>query len=318
MTRYIDPLTDFSFKRLFGSEPNKDILISFINSIFCGRKSVIDLVYNKNEHMGEAQSLGSVIFDLTCTGDDGSQFLIEVQRTDQSNLKKRMLYYSSKLIADQAPKGRRSEWGYKISEVYVIVLLDGFSLTDSKRGEYLHDICLCNRETGEVFYEELGYFYIELVNFVKGESELATDLDKWLYVLTNMSKMDKLPVYLRKPIFEKLFDISEYSKLDKEERTMYDVSLKRRWDEYSIKETIRQRLEEGVARGLEQGIQQGIQQGIEQGMQQGIEQGIQQGKVEIVRNLINSFGFSDEQVAKAVNVTIDYARKVREELEERK
>ncbi|MFD1628615.1 Rpn family recombination-promoting nuclease/putative transposase [Pseudopedobacter beijingensis] len=299
MPRYIDPLTDFSFKRLFGSEPNKDILISFINSIFHGRKNVVDLVYNKNEHSGEAESIGSVIFDLTCTGDDGSQFLIEVQRTDQANLKKRMLYYSGKLIADQAPKGRRSEWNYQISEVYVIVLLDGFALQNGDGSRYLHDICLCNRETGEVFYEELGFFYIELVNFVKGEEELATDLDKWLFVLTNMSKMDKLPVYLRKPVFEKLFDISEYSKLNTEERTMYDVSLKRRWDEYNVRETARQR---------------GLEEGRVEGRVEGRAEGRAESKTEFVRNLITGFGFSDEQAAKAANVTAEFVRKIREEL----
>ncbi|TZF86383.1 Rpn family recombination-promoting nuclease/putative transposase (plasmid) [Pedobacter sp. BS3] len=312
MTKYIDPLTDFSFKRLFGTEPNKDILISFINSIFRGRKTVIDLVYNKNEYTGDTENVGSVIFDLTCTGDDGSQFLIEVQRTDQSNLKKRMLYYSSKLIADQAPKGRRSEWGYQISEVYVIALLDGFTLTDGKRDRYLHDVCLCNRETGEVFYEELGFFYLELVNFVKDEAELVSDLDKWLYVLTNMSKLDKLPVYLRKPIFEKLFDIAEYSKLNKEERTMYDVSLKRRWDEYSVKETIRQKIEEGRERGRAEGRAEGRVEGRVEGREQGRTEGIEKGKAEIVRNLILSNRFTDEEIAAFASVEIDFVRKIHE------
>jgi len=106
--KYIDPLTDFSFKHLFGAEPNKDLLIDLLNGILQGRKVIKNLVYNKNEYVGDGSTIGSVIFDLTCTGDDGSQFLIEVQRTNQSQLKRRMLYYSSKLIVDQAPKGRRS------------------------------------------------------------------------------------------------------------------------------------------------------------------------------------------------------------------
>jgi len=88
---------------------------------------------------------------------------------------------------------------------------------DSNDGRYLHDICLCNRDTGRVFYDDLGFIYLELCNFVKEESELETDLDGWLYVLKNMSGLNKIPVYLRKPIFEKLFDIAEYSTLTKEE-----------------------------------------------------------------------------------------------------
>jgi len=74
----------------------------------------------------------------------------------------------------------------------------------------------------------------KLINFVKVEADLESDLDRWLYVLKNMSTMEKLPIYLRKPIFEKLFQVAEYSKLSKEEREMYDVSLKRKWDEKAV------------------------------------------------------------------------------------
>src|SRR5690606_3987380 len=243
---YIDPLTDFAFKKLFGSEPNKDLLIDFLNGVFRGRKHIVDLVYNKNEHPGETVSEGGAIFDLTCTGNDGERFIIEVQRGKQGNFKQRAIFYTSRLVSEQAPKGRRSEWAYDVKEVYLIALLEDFSLdavsTDSG---FLHDICLSNRETGKVFYDGLGYIFIELIKFVKTETELDTDLDKWLYVLKNMSSMDKIPVYLRKPIFEKLFNIAEYSNLTKEEKTMYDTSLKRKWDnkavlDYAVNEAVKE------------------------------------------------------------------------------
>src|SRR5690606_29533762 len=93
-----------------------------------------------------------------------------------------------------------------------------------------------------------------------------------------MSNMDRLPVYLRKPVFEKLFDIAEYSKLNKEERSMYDASLKRRWDEYSVRETAREKgYAEGHEQGLEDGLEKGLEQGLEQGLERGIEKGIEQG-----------------------------------------
>ena len=125
---FIDLTTDYAFKRVFGTEVNKDLLISFLNELFRGRKTIRDVQYNKNEYMGDTDSIGHVVLDLTCTGDGGEQFVIEVQRTSQRNLKRRMLYYGSKLIADQAPKGDRRGWDYAISEVYIIVLLDGFVL----------------------------------------------------------------------------------------------------------------------------------------------------------------------------------------------
>jgi hypothetical protein len=121
---------------------------------------------------------------------NGERFVIEVQRSSQFNFKRRMLYYGSKLIADQAPKGNRKSWAYNISEVYVIALLDGFPMLDSERTtQYLHNICLCDRDTGKVFYNHLEFFYIELINFTKEESELQSDLEGWLFVLKNMSKL---------------------------------------------------------------------------------------------------------------------------------
>jgi predicted transposase/invertase (TIGR01784 family) len=243
--KYIDPLVDFAFKKIFGSEPNKDLLIDFLNQVFQRRKHIVDLIYNKNEHPGELKDEGAAIFDLLCTGDKGEQFLIEVQRGRQGYFKERALFYTSRLISNQAPRGNRSVWAYNIAEVYFIALLEDFTLEDSPKTAYLHDICLCNRGTGEIFYDKLGYTYIELLKFVKAETELETELDKWLYVLKNMSRMDKIPAYLRKPIFEKLFSIAEYTNLTKEEKTMYDSNLKYKWDnknvlDFAVKEAKRE------------------------------------------------------------------------------
>ena len=287
--RFIDPLLDFSFKRIFGTEPNKDLLIALLNGIFQGRKKIVELAYNKNEHAGDTEEIGGVIFDLTCTASNGEQIIIEVQRSAQVNLKRRMLYYGSKLISDQAPRGRRKEWNYALPEVYVIVLMDGFSMPgDSNDGRYLHDICLCNRDTGSVFYDYLGFIYLELCNFVKEESELETDLDGWLYVLKNMSGLNKIPVYLRKPIFEKLFDIAEYSKLTKEEKDMYDTNLKRKWDNKAVLDYAK---EEGRA---EERAKADFQ---------------------FVKNLIEGTDFSDEKIAGLASVSVEFVRRIKAELQ---
>ncbi len=252
--RYIDPLVDFAFKKIFGSEPNKDLRIAFLNEVFRGRKHIVDLVYDKNEHPGDLKHEGAAIFDLLCTGENDEKFLIEVQRGRQGNFKERALFYTSRLISNQAPKGNRSEWAYNLTGVYLVALLEDFTLPASPGDEYLHDICLCNRETGEIFYDKLGYTYIELRKFVKGDGELETELDKWLYVLKNMSRMDKIPVYLRKPIFEKLFNIAEYTNLTREEKNMYDSSLKYKWDNKNVLDyAIKEAKEEGIELGIEQG-----------------------------------------------------------------
>lgn len=266
---FIDPVSDFGFKRIFSHEPNKDLLIAFLNELFRGKKTIVDLRYDKNELVGDTEDLGTVVLDLTCTASGGEKFVIEVQRTSHANFKQRILYYGSKLIADQAPKGNRREWAYGISEVYVVVLMDGFSMPgEPASDQYLHDVCLCNRKTGSVFYEHLQYLFIELVNFDKEESELQSDLDRWLFVLKHMSKLNKIPVYLRKPIFEKLFHIAAYGKLNKKERDMYDSSLKRKWDAEVIRQyTVQQEEAAREAQEKLKNAQQELQQAQEQAKQ---------------------------------------------------
>jgi len=283
--KYIDPLVDFAFKKIFGSEPNKDLLIAFLNEVFRGRKHIKSLVYNKNEYPGDLREEGAAIFDLLCTGTDGEQFLIEIQRGRQGNFKQRALFYTSRLISDQAPKGKRSEWAYNLTEVYLVALLEDFTLKIGAATDYIHDICLCNRDNGEIFYDKLGYTFIELSKFVKEETELITDLDKWLYILKNMSRMDKIPVYLRKPIFEKLFNIAEYTNLTKEEKTMYDSSLKYRWDNKNV---------------LDYALNEGIEQGIEQGIELG-----ERNKAIAVATEMKKEGFPIEQISKFTGLSHD-------------
>ena len=243
--QYIDPLNDIAFKKIFGSASNKDLLIDLLNKVLRGRKNIIDLVYNKNEHHGLAKDEGSVSFDLLCTGDQGEQFIVEVQRERHANFKERSLFYTSRLISEQAPKGKVREWNYALKEVYLIAILEKFNIEDSRQ-KFLYDICLSDRESGEIFYDKLGYTYIQLSNFVKEEHELESDLDRWLYILKHIRTMDKIPAYLRQPIFKKMFNIAEYSNLTKEERMYYDASLKRDWDNHSALETAKQ---DGEAKG---------------------------------------------------------------------
>ncbi|MBC7553233.1 MAG: PD-(D/E)XK nuclease family transposase, partial [Taibaiella sp.] len=234
VNKYIDLLTDFGFKRIFGSEPNKDLLIDLLNSVLSGRKHIVSLEYNKNEHTADSNEEGSAIFDLSCTGEDGEKFIIEVQRGRQGNFKQRAIFYTSVLAAAQAPKGNRKGWAYQLPEIYFIALLEDFSVDANSDGRYVQDICLANRNTGTVFYEGLSYIFLELVNFAMREDELKSDLDKWLYVLKNISRMDKMPLFTRKTIFEKVFSIAEYVNMSKEEKTMYNSALKRKWDNQNV------------------------------------------------------------------------------------
>jgi len=234
MARYIDPLLDFGFKKIFGSAASKEFLIAFLNEVFEGRKNIVDVKYNQTEHHGDLPNEGFAVYDLLCTDKDGAMFIIEMQRGKQKYFKERALFYTSRLISARRPRTRHKHNKYKLPDVSLIAILEDFALEDSEADEYVQEICLCNRKNGKVFYKKNSQIYIELIKFVKTESELQTDLDKWLYILKNMRTMEEIPPSLQKPIFIRLFKLAEYSNLTEEEKMYYDSRDKHRWDNQNV------------------------------------------------------------------------------------
>jgi len=235
--KFIDPLSDWGFRHYFDSEPNKEILIEFLNDLFEGEKHIETLERAPTEHDGDSEEDKRVIFDLHCRGSNGEYFIIEMQRIRQEYFKDRALYYTSRLIQRQLPKGKAVN-SYQLPEVFLIAFLE-FRMDERQQTRYFHDIALCNKSTGEVFYKKFGFKFIELPNFVKEGDELESERDKWFYLLKHMSKMDKVPKFLDKRVFKLIFKIGEVSKLKKEERMAYEASLKAKWDTQNAFDTIR-------------------------------------------------------------------------------
>ena len=246
--RYINPLNDFGFKHLFGNAQHKDVLIDFLNQLFIGEKEIVDLIYSPTERAGDKEELKKILFDLLCTGKDGEQFIIEMQRDKQRNFKDRAVFYTSRLINEQLLKGK-SHWNIDLKEVYFIGILD-FCLKDSDPDHYLHDVSLTYNGTGENFYDKLFYKFIELPKFDKESSELETDLDKWLYLLKHMSRLEKVPAVLNKDIFQRVFEIAEIVNLNKEEKNMFDFGIRAEWDYKNV-------MDYATETAREKGIQEG-------------------------------------------------------------
>jgi predicted transposase/invertase (TIGR01784 family) len=234
--KYINPLTDFGFKKLFGTEPNKDLLIDFLNQILPERHQIKDLNYSRNEQLGQAELDRKAIFDLYCIGQSGERFIVEVQKAKQNYFKDRSIYYSSFPIQEQAKKG---DWDFKQDPVYTVGILD-FIFDDHKNeDELLHLIELKNQRC-EVFYDKLKFIYIELPKFKKTQEELEDHFEKWLYVFRHLSELQDRPQQLQDRIFQKLFDTAEIAKFTAEERVAYEESLKYYRDIKNVVDTSRE------------------------------------------------------------------------------
>lgn len=248
--RYINPYTDFGFKMLFGTEMNKELLISFINSLLSGKEVIRDLTYLNTEHLGTSEADRRAVFDVYCENERGEKILIEMQRGEQQFFKDRSLYYATFPIREQGEKG---EWDYRLKAVYVIGILN-FKFDSEDDNYFHHEVQLMDVCTKQVFYDKLTFIYLEMPKFNKSEDELVTMFDKWLFVLRNLSRLMARPAALQDRTFTRLFEAAEIAKFTKEQYEAYEESLKvyRDWQN-----TIVTAEQKGMAKGMAEGIAKG-------------------------------------------------------------
>ena len=252
--KYIDPFTDFGFKRIFGVEKHKHLLISFLNDLIDDLESkIVDVEYRNLEKLGVNISDRKAVFDIFCTDENGDSFIVELQRAKQTYFKDRSIYYTSFPIQEQAKKG---DWDYNLSRIYFVGILE-FNIDDDEN--YIKKVSLIDEHTNKKFYDKLTYYYIEMPKFKKTEEELSNHLDIWLYILNNMIDLTDIPQKLKDDkIIQEVFDIAEFLKLSKDEQFAYQHTLKVRLDNIN---TLRYAMEEGTRRGVQKGLQKGIEQG---------------------------------------------------------
>lgn len=287
--RYISLLTDFGFKRIFGTKPNKDLLISFLNTLFHGEQVIKDVKYLNSEHVGDVYAERKAIFDVYCENEKGEKFIVEMQNAYQAYFKDRSIYYTTFPIREQAPKGQ--DWNFELKQIYTIALLN-FDINDDAfaKEQLRHEVKLIDTDTKAVFYDKLTFIYIEIAKFDKTENELDTMYDKWLYVLKNMDSLERHPKALQEKIFTKLFKEAEIALFSPNELREYENSKK-------------------AYRDIKNSIDTALERGREEGLQEGMEKGMERGRKEIARNLLG-MGLPMEQVSKATGLSVDFLKSI--------
>jgi predicted transposase/invertase (TIGR01784 family) len=245
--RYINPFTDFGFKKLFGEEANTDLLIDFLNTLLPDTAPITSLSFLKTEHLGATPTDRKAVFDLYCENERGEKFIVELQKAKQRYFKDRSLYYATFAIQEQAVAG---EWNFQLQKVYCIAILD-FVFDDLNLSANLrHDVQLIETSTKLLFYDKLRFVFLEMPKFDKTEDELVSHYDKWLYVLKNLARLQDAPARIQERVFSKLFTVAEIANYNPDERHAYQDSLKYYRD---MKNVIDTASEESHARGLAEG-----------------------------------------------------------------
>ncbi len=223
-SRYINPFTDFGFKKLFGEDASKPMLIDFLTSLL-PESNIIDLSFKDKEKQGKTDDERKAIYDIYCDTNRGEKIIVELQKAKQNYFKDRTIFYSTFPIQEQAERG---DWDYELKAVYCVGILD-FKFDDyknsSEENEVVHSVQLKD-QNNKVFYEELKFVYLEMPHFNTNENELKTRLDKWLYFIKHLEDFQDIPTVFKDEIFTQAFKKAEIANYTEQERNNYEQSLK--------------------------------------------------------------------------------------------
>ena len=287
--RYCNPFTDFGFKKLFGEEAHKDLLIDFLNALLPPKHRIRNLEYTKNEAAGATQLDRRAVFDIACTGENGERFIVELQKANRNHgcenfFKDRSVFYATFPIREQAERG--DLWDFELAAVYYVGILDFVFDEDKNNADYLHFVQLKNQHN-TVFYDKLTFVYLEMPKFTKTESELLTQTDKWLYFIRHVSRLSDIPAALQAEIFEEAFRVAEIAQFTQGEAREYEASVKYYRDLQNVMDTA---IEEAVAKASATAREEGR------------EEGERQKRQDIARNL-KRLGISASDIAAATGLS---------------
>ena len=220
--QYVNLLTDFGFKRVFGSEPNKRLLVDFLNTLLPEHHRIRSLSYKSTENLGSTTIDRKAIFDIYCQGANGDRFIVELQKAKQNFFKDRSVFYASFPIQEQALRG---EWNFKLAPVYSVGVLD-FVFDDHRNDDTIIHTVELKDQNCEVFYDKLKFIYVELPKFNKPVEQLSTHLDKWLYLFRHLPDIEGQPQPFQDPVFLELFEVAEIANFSRDEQDSYQSSLK--------------------------------------------------------------------------------------------
>lgn len=223
MGKFINPFTDWGFKRLFGQEFSKDLLMSFLNDLLEGELHVKDVTFKDKEQLADTRDMRGCVYDVYCETDDGKHFIVEMQNRWTTNFVNRTLCYASKAITN-----------------------------------FKTDVMLREKNSEHAFTDKLRFIYLSLPLFTKGVDECKTDFERWIYVLKHMTTLDRIPFETQKKIFKRLADLADSRCLSKEEMEKYEES-QNVVDNYNLgmASAWMEGNEKGIAQGKEIGIAQG-------------------------------------------------------------
>ena len=259
---FLDPKTDFAFKKIFGSPQSKPILIEFLNAlVYRGENIIQDLEILDPYQSPQLQGIKDTFLDVKAKLEQGETVLIEMQVLNPLDFNKRVLYNAAKAYSLQLERGQ----GYSRLRPVIALTITDFVLFP-ERDRPLSHYQLLDQEDYLLYGDDIQLIFVELPKFTKTLENLETLADQWMFFLQQTATLNEIPASLRdNPNFDLAFHIAETSNLSREE---FELLERRALAVEDSRNVVRRALLEGLEQGREEGLQRGLQQGQAQGKQQ--------------------------------------------------
>ncbi|WP_353274119.1 Rpn family recombination-promoting nuclease/putative transposase [Wolbachia endosymbiont (group A) of Ennomos erosarius] len=300
LSKFLDPKNDVAFRRIFGTEKNKDILIHFLNDIlgFTGKNAIQDIEFLSTIQDPDIASKKQSIVDVLCRDSSGIQYVCEMQVAKTKGFEKRAQYYAAKAYSRQADKGGQY---HNLKEIIFIAIAD--CVLFPNKSEYKSKHTIRDEDTNEHDLKDFYFIFIELPKFPKNkEDQLENIVEKWVYFFRYADETSEEE--LEKIIGSDVIIKKEYEELNRfnwseKEFIAYEQEIKRILDEQAV---LAQKLDDATEKGILIGHEKGRAEGKEKGIQIGVEKGEKQAKMTAAKNLLKA-GVSIDIIAQTTGLT---------------
>jgi len=298
VSKFLDPKNDFAFRRVFGSERNKDILIPFLNDmlIFREGKPIVDVTFLKTVQDPETASHKTSMVDVLCRDQAGHTYIVEMQVAKGQGFEKRAQYYAAKAYIAQMKVGGAY---HDLKEVIFLAITDFVMFPD--KASYKSDHVMLDRQTHTHDLKDFSFTFLELPKFHKTIDELTTPMERWAYFFkhadeTHEKDVSKIMGLL--PPIERAYEELNRFNWDEIEMNTYEEREKRDCDRRAIEAYQREEI-------YEKGREEGIAKGMEKGREKGREEGMQS----IIQHMKNQ-GLPLEEIAKLTGLDLPTLKKL--------
>jgi predicted transposase/invertase (TIGR01784 family) len=278
ISKFLDPKNDYAFKRIFGTEKNKDILIHFLNDmlVFKEKKPIVEVTFLKTIQDPEIASKKTSIVDILCKDEVGNSYVVEMQVAKSKGFEKRAQYYAAKAYISQMDKGDTRY--YNLKEVIFLAIADFIMFPDKK--EYKSDHVILDRQTYDHDLRDFSFTFLELEKFTKGKDDLQTMIEKWAYYFKHAdetSEAELHEIFEQDVIIRRAYEELNRFSWNEEELRAYESEVKREMDNQAVME---EKLDQAEAKGKAEG------------------------KVEIARNMLKK-GILVETISEVTGLSIE-------------